>query len=272
MADWEHIIIFVVLYAVVAMVILRMHKPEGAGGWIIALAGALIVVLLLYYLWNHTFVAYDKTGQTEPWLIQGTKQANVTTLVPANKIPRATDGQFGVEFSYGFWMFVSQWSDQSQWKDGLHHVLHKGDDQAAIQAPGIWLAPKTNRLIVKMNTYNTSAPLERCSVGNIPMKKWVHVSVVVINRYLDIYINGHLKKRCILRGLPQQNFGNVYVNARGGFEGFMSQVRYFAYALPLWKIDQLVADGPSDAPCTQPGETPPYLAADYWQTNRYPRS
>lgn len=239
----------------------------------LTVVGVALVIVVIYYLYKTIVGGYDDTLAKEPWLVQTTKGANETTLVSSQKIPQSSGGQYGMEFSYSMWMFISQWTDNSQWTGanaGLHHVLSKGDDQAALQAPGIWLAPKTNKLIIKMNTYNTEAPVETCGIDNIPVKKWVHVSVVVMNRYLDVYINGHLKKRCILRGLPRQNFGNVFINARGGFDGYMSRVRYFAYALPLWKIDQLVADGPSDAPPADLSVRPPYLDSRWWLTSNYP--
>jgi hypothetical protein len=159
----------------------------------------------------------------------------------------------------------------------LTHILNKGDANALIQGPGIWLRRNKLKndieLVVKMNTFFTypqctgeACYLEKCSIGNIPVNKWVHVTVSVINKYVDIYVNGFLKKRCVLNGLPKQNDGNVYLNSFGGFNGYMSKVRYFNYSLPIWKIEQIVSQGPSQY--VEPGVSntiPPYLSYNWWQ-------
>lgn len=237
-------------------------------GWVVGVA---VLITVLYFLYTGLSSEYDDTLSKEPWLVETTKTANRQTIVPGKKILRSDDGRFGIEFSYSFWMYISEWQGGKDCgpRSGDHHILHKGDALAnPLQAPGIWLASNQNKLIVRMNTF--AERLEFCQVPNIPVHKWVHVSVVVINRNVDIYINGFLKKRCLLAGLPRQNDGDVYINAFGGFDGFLSRVRYFSYALPIWKIEAIISQGPSSAPCIETGETPPYLAQDYWQTRRFP--
>ena len=229
--------------------------------------GISVIIAVLYYVYAVVVGGYDSTMKNEPWLLRGTKSANEMVVVPGNRLPLSSDGQYGIEFSYSFWIFTNQWSNHSTFKDGNQHILHRGSTNAdPLQAPGIWLAKNTNSLIVNMNTF--ARITESCQIDNLPANKWVHVVVVLMNRYLDIYINGDLKKRCLLEGLPRQNPGNVYLNAFGGFQGYMSNARYFNYALPLWKIDQLLAQGPSDMPVLSDGERPPYLANDWWMTKQ----
>ena len=224
-----------------------------------------IVAITLVYLVYRVVVSYRTTMDNEPWLIYGTKSASAsTTQVPAQKILRSADGQYGIEFSYAFWMYISSLGSKN-WK----HVFHKGSPDAyPNQAPGVWIYPEENKLAINMNTF--ASVKETCDIGNLPMGKWFHISIVVMNRFMDVYINGQLKKRCKFKGIPKQNYGDLYINNWEGFDGFMSQFRYFSYALPYYKIEQIIKLGPSQAPCVDTGERPPYLASDYWQTTGFP--
>lgn len=240
------------------------------------LVASLMALIIIFMISQYVYDSYNTTLSSEPWLVETTKNAQYQSIFPSDKIPLSTDGRFGIEFSYSFWIFINEWRNGSSAKSGEHHVLHKGDPTGySAQCPGIWIAKDTNTLILRMNTFSDSTDckgedclFEMCKIAGIPVHKWVHITISVINKNVDIYVNGFLKKRCLLKGLPRQNRGDVYMNAFGGFNGFMSRVRYFNYALQVWKIEQIIKQGPSDAPCEQTGETPPYLAYDWWQ-NKY---
>ena len=94
-----------------------------------------------------------------------------------------------------------------------------------------------------MNTFNDVE--EKVRIPNIPMNKWVCVQIVVEDHQLDVYINGKLAKRLILKGVPKQNYGDVYVTMNGGFDGYLSELRYFSYALGTGKIQSIVDEGPN---------------------------
>ena len=131
-------------------------------------------------------------------------------------------------------------------------------------APGIFLDAKTNTLIVKMNTIAGKKPFEQMKIKNIPINKWVHVALTVQQQDVMIFINGRLKEKHILKSIPRQNYGDVYMNLNGGFDGFLSKVQYFRRELDPLEIMNIVQKGPSKDACVSTGETPPYLADDWW--------
>ena len=222
-----------------------------------------IVGLFLAYLLYKFVKTYNDTSENEPWIVKGTKIASTPLTIKGDKIKRSVDSQYGIEFSYFTWIYVNKWG--SNWQ----HVFHKGSvNGTPLQAPGVWLYPNYNKLSINMNTF--SSVRETCDVGNIPIGKWIHLGIVVIGKNIDIYINGDLKKRCEFKGIPKQNYGDLYVTNYGGFDGFVSKMKYFNYAVPIWKVIQLFNMGPSKLPCTDSGTKPPYLAADYWQTTGFP--
>ena len=42
------------------------------------------------------------------------------------------------------------------------------------------------------------------------MNKWFHITIVLMNKYVDIYVNGILKKRCKLNGIPSRGRLNFF--------------------------------------------------------------
>ena len=229
------------------------------------IAFLLVICLVVYAIWS-VVADYRNTQENEPWLVPTTKIARTSKIIPGHLIKPSNDSRFGIEFTYAFWMFITDWT----YKNGEYkHVFHKGNASAMpLQAPGVWLYPRENKMAINMNTFESVK--ESCDIGNIPIGKWFHVTISCIGKNLDVYINGRLKKRCKLRGIPKQNFGDLYINSWNGFDGFLSKFRYFNYAVPYYKIEQMLADGPSKAPCIDSNIKPPYFARDVWFASGYP--
>ena len=183
-----------------------------------------------------------------------------------------------MEFSYSFWMLIMDVSYRpGQWK----HIFHKGGSTSyPNRAPGVWLHPTKNSIRVYMNTFNN--PLEYVDVDNIPVKKWVCVQVILQNvnshvdepkdfvekernHVLDVYINGTVKKSKILDSIPKQNNGDLWVNLFGGFDGYLSKLRYYDEALQYEEIQEIIKEGPSKIITADTGELPPYLDNDWWK-------
>jgi hypothetical protein len=88
-----------------------------------------------------------------------------------------------------------------------------------LQSPGVWLYPNTNKFHIRFNTYQNVT--ESCDVGNIPINAWTHVTILLIGNSVDVFINGNLKKRQKLRGVPKLNYDNLYITNWGGFDGYL---------------------------------------------------
>ena len=85
------------------------------------------------------------------------------------------------------------------------------------------------------------------------------------NHVLDVYINGTVKKSKILDSIPKQNNGDLWVNLFGGFDGYLSKLRYYDEALQYEEIQQIIKEGPSKIITADTGELPPYLDNDWWK-------
>ena len=220
----------------------------------------LLVVILFVFLLRMAIIlfAWLFSFNKSPYLIDGminAKQMQVISQDPTikNSIPvlRSDNERDGIEFTYSTWLFI----DDMQYNQGQYkHIFHKGNDNInyntkptglnqPYNAPGLYIAPDTNALVVIMNTFNDIN--EKITIEDIPMNKWLCVQIRVENRNLDVYINGKLTKRLVLSGVPKQNYGDVYVSMNGGFSGYTSNLRYYNYALGTSEIQNIVNDGPN---------------------------
>lgn len=208
----------------------------------------------------------------KPYLVKGTKEAKKRKIIPqdpsvANSITlkRSRNESEGIEFTYTAWLWINDYSYKyGEWK----HVFHKGnEDSWPNRAPGVWLHPTKNSMRVYMNSYNQIA--NYVDIDNIPLNKWMHVTIICNSNKLDILINGFLKKQLILDGIPKQNYGDVYINAFGGYDGFLSEMRYYDYSISMAQLEDIIRSGPSTAPCVDTGARPPYLSPNWWLTYKY---
>lgn len=231
----------------------------------------IILAIIIIYIAYNLYKSYNRLETNTPWLISDTKSGSSgTKQIPGSLLPRSDDGQYGVEFTYAFWLYINNNNvnyNPTQYK----HIFHKGSSTGyPLMAPGVWLAPTSttsttnqmNQMVINMNTFTHLK--ETITVNNLPVDKWFHVVIVVMNKYVDVYINGNLKTRYQLSGIPKQNYDDLWVTNWGGFSGYISKLRYFAYAVPYWLIDQMLSDTPSMARIEDNGTMPPYFSENYW--------
>jgi hypothetical protein len=190
-----------------------------------------------------------------PYLINGMVDAKQLIIIPqdpvtsgSNSILRSNNGPDGIEFTWSVWIFI----DNLQYQSGKYrHIFHKGNDDIDSStglnfpnnAPGLYISPNTNNLVVIMNTYDVIN--EEITISDIPLNKWVNVIIRCRNTTLDVYINGTITKSTQLMGVPKQNYGDVYVGLNGGFSGYVSNLWYYNYALGTTAIQNLIKGGPN---------------------------
>jgi hypothetical protein len=201
-----------------------------------------------------SLIAYLLKPSPSPHLFTGMIDATQMIVYPqdpssngAVTIYRSVNATDGLEFTWSTWIFINN----LQTNAGIFkHVFSKGNSNVQqdglIQpnnAPGLYIAPDTNDLVVLMNTFNVIN--EEITIPDIPLNKWVNVIIRCQNTTLDVYINGTITRSVELTGVPKQNYGDVYVAMNGGFNGYISNLWYYNYALGTAAIQNLVAKGPN---------------------------
>jgi hypothetical protein len=199
-------------------------------------------------------LAYFLKPNESPHLIDGmvdAKQMIIFTQDPSSNgavtIYRSVNATDGLEFTWSTWIFI----DNLQTNAGKYkHIFSKGNsnlsENGMIQpnnAPGLYIAPNTNALVVVMNTFNVIN--EEVIIPDIPLNKWVNVIIRCENTTMDVYINGTIARSINLVGVPKQNYGDVYVGMNGGFDGYISNLWYYNYALGTAAIQKISNNGPN---------------------------
>lgn len=222
----------------------------------------IVVVLVIVQVIKAIFGGIHNYRYNRIWIENGkTLCPKTSVVVPGHLLHRSKNELGGAEFTYSFWMLVSDWSFKyGQWK----HILHKGNSTSwPNRAPGIWLHPKENTMRFYMNTFDSVAD-NYIDIQNIPLNKWFHIVYSVNQLSMDVYINGTLRKSLKFSSLPKQNNGDLYIMNFRGFEGYLSRMAYFNYAIPYSDIEKLIVLGPSPISCSGSGNTPPYLTPTWW--------
>jgi hypothetical protein len=188
-----------------------------------------------------------------PRLIDGTVDASQMIIFPqdpssngAVTIYRSVNAEDGVEFTWSVWVFINNLNNSSTYK----HIFSKGNSDLKENgliypnnAPGLYIAPNTNALVVMMNTFNVIN--EEILIPDMPLNKWVNVIIRCKNTTLDVYVNGTIARSINLIGVPKQNYGDVYVAMNGGFDGYISNLWYHNYALGTAAIQKIAENGPN---------------------------
>ena len=207
-----------------------------------------LVIGIIYSLYKHI----KTTLTNRPYLSKDMHDGSTEKKVSGDKIRRS---EYGHEFSYSFWLYVNDWGHNF---NNPKHIFHVGDPEGKNVCPGIWLYPKTNNLMVRVDTY--SNPVSHmnpsinkkvlrkenpCDLVNIPVQRWVHVVVTMINKTVDIYLNGKLTRSCTMEHVPRINDGDVHMCKDGGFAGKISNLIYYNQAYSPAQVYRIYLRGPS---------------------------
>lgn len=225
----------------------------------VAKVAFLILVLVLFVIVlriGTSIMSWLFSPSLDPYLIKGMIDGKQMMRIPQNPseagavpILRSKDNRNGLVFTWSIWLFVDSLENNEDYK----HIFHKGGDgtdeggmAVPTNAPGLYIAPQTNSLVVVMNTFDKFN--EKVTISNFPMNKWMNIIIRVDEQLtLDVYMNGRLAKRHQLSSPPRQNYGDVFMGMNGGFSGYSSCLRYFSSAIGTKKIQDIVSAGP----CTQ---------------------
>lgn len=211
-----------------------------------------IVVFMILLSVGISVISRLFTADESPILIDGMVDAKNMITFPqdpsksgAVTIPRSIDASEGIEFTWSVWIYINNLQYLS---NQFKHIFHKGNSGLVKSglnfpnnAPGLYLAPNSNTLVVMMNTFDDIS--QEIKIPDIPINKWVNVIIRCQNNVLDVYINGTITRSITLSGIPKQNYGDVFVAMNGGFDGYISNLRYFNHALGSAEINNIVRKG-----------------------------
>ena len=215
-----------------------------------------VILLQIGFRLLNSFLNYP----TDPVLLNGTVDAEKLIVVAQNPtmlgaipILRSDNQNDGLEFTWSIWIWIKTPplnSNPVARPNQYKHIFNKGNDDidsngiaTPNNAPGLYISPNYKDLVVIMNTFDIIK--EEIVISDIPIEKWINVIIRCNQHKVDVFINGTLTKSYILKGIPKQNYDNVYIGLNGGFSGQVSLLQYFAYAIGTNKIQGIIDKGPS---------------------------
>jgi hypothetical protein len=217
----------------------------------------LVIVLILMFL-RYIFA--------QPNTLQNLQDGTVSSTIKATSLATNGNSVASGNFAYSIWFYINDWN----YRYGESKVIF--GRMGAPSAPGsgsvpgvngvdpcpaVVLGASDNSISVSLGcfpginqqptTTGGHSVVHTCSVGNVPIQKWVNLLVSVYGRSMDIYIDGKLVKTCLLPGVANvNNSSDVYVTPNGGFNGWTSKFQYFPNSLNPQDAWNIYSKGYSD--------------------------
>jgi len=217
-----------------------------------------LVLVLIVFLFavriGIAMLGYFLQPPPSPYVILGTNPGNNAVVVnqdPADpnspNIMRSNNQPTGLEFTWSVWLLYQSSNGTAKY----NHVFNKGTndyDSTGLaktnNGPGLYFMGGTTPglHVVMDDVTNTKNVLD---ISATPVGKWFHVAIRMENKIMDVYVNGMIAGRYVFSNVPKQNYQNVFVSQNGGFNGTLSNLRYFSYALDVNAINNILMAGPN---------------------------
>jgi len=233
----------------------------------------LVLFLFLFFLYlGINIIQMFINPSNNPYLVKGLISGSDHLTVPQDPtqqtsitLLRSNNQKTGLEFTWSTWIYISDTNNDS---NKCQNIFNKGDPiydpktgLASSNGPGLYIVTGASnndgsivsnaglRVVIDLvggtDPANDGKPYSQVDITNIPIKKWVNVIIRMENTMMDTYINGVISNRTILPFIPKQNFFDVQVCNNGGFNGQLSNLRYYNRALNVIQINNIVFWGPN---------------------------
>ena len=249
--------------------------------------GVLILLVVVVFVYR----MIKSRQKKEPMLISRPKLISNVSTIDGADVPLSSTGR---EFTYNFWIFIRDWDSNapkhvlhrgndnasaftiaspSVWlypkenklmvRVSTHPQEATSDYDSATyfqyqrtvapDPPGYTNVNPTlpAHTSADKNIWDSSYS---CDVENIPLQRWVQVSITMWNRTLDVYVNGKLARSCILPGVPAHDpttLSKLYVGQGTSlgptFNGYISRLKYIDHAVTAAEVLALYRKGPLPA-------------------------
>ena len=219
------------------------------------LIGAMALVAFVIFSSLRESFTFASPGQT---VIQSTIVDGKSGIDSNISLPESFNQDKGITFAYSCWVRI----DSFAYRPGVQKVIFtKGPPDLSSSCPSLLIDGNSNTLLVKLDTYGSP---EVVPILNIPAKKWLHVTIVVEQKAVDVYINGVLHTHHSIIQMPLQNNGTVHTGVNGGFEGKLANLIYYNYFLNPTDIPALMKNPPQADPADGAAPMPPYFDVSWW--------
>jgi Concanavalin A-like lectin/glucanases superfamily len=231
-----------------------------------------VSLLGMYYLYQYLFgprigILYTLLATTQSAKVE----SGQNIIVHSDKLPRLFEGG---EFTVSTWIYVSNWSYRSglmksilrmggrrfdtfriylggrtptlhirfhTHEQGMPHRHHADDDLSKAS-----LTPLFTSLSMDTGSNGNSKSAPLCDLPEIDLQRWVHLTVSVNAKTVDVYTDGKLARSCVLP--TQYKVDSSGLSAKlldyGGFGGQLSTTTMYDTALNPESVHKIYMAGP----------------------------
>lgn len=246
----------------------------------------LILVLIFFLIIMNLgifLIVYFSRPEKNPYLIDGVINGNRQKTIlqdPKNSnaitIYRSNNQSEGIEFTWSVWLLRNHTESNFVY----NNIFNKGSSNYNTSGlaelgngPGVYFYNKNddmNNIKIVMDTVaaNSSSSIkEEVELNNLPIARWFHLAIRMENKIMDVYVNGVIAKRLAFENVPFQNYRNVLVCQNGGYDGNLSDLRYFDQAMSVFQIMNIVEAGPNLRSADDDNNTKYNYLANSWYMN-----
>jgi hypothetical protein len=246
-------------------------------GWIGTVALVVLLIAILYVVYTYLYPADDPTYTQ---FLKGEADARKPVHVKGNVPAIYTGG----DFTLSFWIYIDDWNYRASLSKFLFSI---GPPTATAQnvLVGV-LPPLQNGLMIRaattpsggssgvtapaagsaappditqeaqlsaLMTQQTSTAMFQssldtpCDIKEVPLQRWVNITIVSSGRVLDVYMDGRLSRSCVLDStvfVPRGPLA-LRLGAYGGFGGRYSAVQMWSQQLTPDVIYGIYMMGPT---------------------------
>jgi hypothetical protein len=228
--------------------------------------GLIIMVVILFsicvWVLMYIYSKYNSTSlKTVTILSKPFKVSELKNVTANTKIPTLNNGK---EFSYSFWVYIDGDNMQKTLENKL--VMGRMMTRSVGDASNLIVLDKNRNAMhvwVKTDgkqvyTLNEIDPARTdkgpvLTIPYVPLQRWVNFIVVVDNNFVQIFMDGELREVKDLSnnngGVVATPNGNLMVGGDASinsFEGYLSKIQAFNYAVTIEHAKLIYKAGPLD--------------------------
>jgi hypothetical protein len=244
-------------------------------GWISTILFIVVCIVILYVVYTYLYPA-DDPNYTQ-FL---TDEMDARKPIPIKgKVPPIFTGG---DFTLSMWVYIDDWNYRVSTSKFLFAISPANVALTTVSPIVGVLTPLQNGLQVRANVVSPgsgSSPVEAatpditkesnlqnllnqqtsiqmfsstvadvpCDIKEVPLQKWVNITIVSSGRVLDIYMDGKLSRSCVLDSVIKVPAGDLKLRLgeSGGFGGRYSSVQMWSQQLTPDLIYGIYQMGPS---------------------------
>jgi hypothetical protein len=230
--------------------------------------GIIIILGLigLYYLYQYLFGVATVTDT----VLLSKKQAADTKsrkVINADKAPGIYDGG---EFSVSTWIYINNWS----YRNGFNKHIMSINGNSSFDTIRIYLGATQPKLHVRVHSKSSNSSTSEgenlskdsrasvfteqktgsgmldspavCDLPEVDLQRWIHLTVAVNGRTVDVYLDGKLARSCVLPDYYKVDGGGYefVLMDYEGFGGYIQSTMLSSAALPPDVVYKLYMAGP----------------------------